>query len=59
MDALRIGDWLLEPDLNQLSGPADSVHLDYLMVEELVQSLVGWLKPGQLKKVATTDRAKV
>ena len=28
MDTLRIADWLLEPELNQLSGPADTVHLE-------------------------------
>ncbi len=28
MDTLRIADWLLEPDLNQLSGPSDTVHLE-------------------------------
>ncbi|MEM7352513.1 MAG: winged helix-turn-helix domain-containing protein [Acidobacteriota bacterium] len=28
MDTLRIADWLLEPDLNQLSGPPGTVHLE-------------------------------
>ncbi len=28
MDTLRIADWLLEPELNQLSGPTGTVHLE-------------------------------
>ncbi len=28
MDTLRIADWRLEPDLNQLAGPTETIHLE-------------------------------
>ncbi len=46
MDNLRIGDWLLEPELNQVSGPAGTVHLEPRTAAVLVELAA---RPGEVR----------